>query len=226
MIEAEAATASSEAAYLMYGRRMKAIRERADLTVREAARKAGVNKNTILRLEAGCPIRESTRARICAAYGVFNLNPEDLADREATAAFAVHRPERSRWHRARLKHPDAPSEVSSDAEMQQATERRRQGMLALANQFFTRLDCDRPEGKIKAALLEVYGPSGYSRQPSGEAFVFALKGSLRFTVAGETFVLDEGCAATFDRTLWHMHEPAPSMNRQDLPVLLLYAQVD
>ena len=206
-----------------FGRRLRTLRRNARLTVREAARLSGLDKNTVVRLEAGAPSRPSTRERLCAAYGVFNVDLAELRDRESGRGWAMFRPERARWHRSRLVRADAPSAVSTGDAMQVADERFRQGSLRLANQFFARIACDRAEGAMKAMFFEVYGPSGIARQPSGEAFVYVLSGAIRFEVGDESFTLAAGCAATFDRTLPHCHDVVAESG---LPATMLYVQTD
>lgn len=205
---------------------MRAVRERAGLSLREAAARAGVDKNTIMRVEAGLPVRETSRVRLCAGYGVFAIHPRDLSARLKGPGYAVHLPDGASWHRARLPDPHEPSQVSTSEAMRAPEERLRQGRLGLATQFFSFLGCDRADGGIRSAVLEVYGPSGHSRQQSGEAFVYVLSGELRFEVDEESFVLKEGMAATFDRTLPHMHEPAPGFPLDKLPARMLYVQID
>jgi transcriptional regulator with XRE-family HTH domain len=52
------------------GARMQRIRQRQNLSVRELADKAGVNKNTILRLEKGLTPSYATLNRVCEALGI------------------------------------------------------------------------------------------------------------------------------------------------------------
>lgn len=208
-----------------YGKRLQAIRKAARRTVRDAASNAGVDKNTILRLEAGWPVRAATRKRICDAYGVLDLDPSEYRPGPSNHV-AVHTAGDERWVRTRLVDPHEPSVLAYHEEMQIPEERRRQGIYGLANQFFARLGCARPEGVLKSALLEVYQSSGYSRQPSGEGLIYVLSGSLRFWIGGEILDVQEGSALCFDRTVLHMHEPTPGTKPRDLPVRILYVQAD
>jgi transcriptional regulator with XRE-family HTH domain len=193
--------------------------------LREVALAANVDKNTILRLEAGLPVRNSSRDQICKVYGVLNIPPEDLPRREIGAHYAKNDRGGMKWHRAQISNPEEASTVSTNDEIQDSEERRRQGRLNLAQQFFSRLDCDMPAGRLRAGIFEVYGTSGYSSQQSGEALVYVLKGNLRFEIGEEVFVVREGESATFDRTIRHLHEPF-EMEAADLPVVVLYVQVE
>lgn len=208
-----------------YGRYMSDLRRRTGLSLREVALAANVDKNTILRLEAGLPVRNSSREQICKVYGVLNISPEDLPRREIGAHYAKNVRDGMKWHRAQITNPEETSIISTNDEMQDPEERRRQGRLNLAQQFFSRLDCDMPAGRLRSGIFEVYGTSGYSSQQSGEALVYVLKGNLRFEIGEEVFVLREGESATFDRTIRHLHEPF-EMDAADLPVVVLYVQVE
>ncbi len=213
------------AALLAYGRYMCDLRKRLGLSLREVAVQAKVDKNTILRLEAGLPVRNGSRGRICQVYGVLNIPPEDLPKRELGAHYAKNNRDGMKWHRAQVTDPASPSTISSSDEMQLPEERIRQGTLKLAQQFFARLDCDMPTGKLRAGVFEVFGTSGYSSQQSGEALVYVLRGQVRFEIGPEEFVLREGESATFDRTIRHLHEPY-QMELGDLPAIVLYVQVE
>lgn len=217
-------THNADKALTTYGEMMKGLRHRAGLTIREAAEMAGINKNTVLRIEAGQEARRSSRHKLCAAYGIFSLEPDSMPDVILGEHFATTVPDGLRWHRAKLVDPESPSEVSYSQEMQNQAERLRQGRLRFADQFFTRLDCERSGARMKSGLFEVFGPSGFAVQRSGEAFVFMMKGAMRFVVGDEEFILGEGMAATFDRRIRHMHEPAPTVPSNELPVIMLCVQ--
>lgn len=209
-----------------YGQRMRRVRERAGLTLREAALRVGVNKNTLLRLERGERLRKQTLVKICAGYGVLFLDPEAIPNREEGVHYALHLPEGEQWLRTRVNDLDGPSRVTRPRGIELADQRRAMGRHGFADQFLMILGCDRTHGQLRAALFEVFGQSGRSRQASGEALVYAVKGDVQFHIGTESFVLRQGSAATFDRTVEHWHHPAESMAEEDLPAVFLYVQVD
>lgn len=196
------------------------------MSLREAAARAGVSKNTILRLESGLPVRYESRRKLCAAYGIFCFDPDHESGRVGGEGYALHPRASLKWHRAKLPGPGSDSVVASADEYADPGERARQGRYGLANQFFAYFDCAFEHGHMRAGIFEVFGPSGTSSQNSGEAFVYAIRGSLLFTVGDESFLLAEGSAAIFDRTRPHHHEPAPDTRREDLPAVLLYVQAE
>lgn len=210
-----------------FGKRMREIRIRAGLSIRDVSLRAGVDKNTVMRLESGKPVRAESNDKICRTYGVLNIAPvHSETFREGGQGYGVFRKGQGNWYRMVVSDGEAPSVISTNEEMQTPTERIRQGRLGFANQFFKRISCDLPGGKLKAATFEVFGKSGFASQPSGEGFFMCLKGSIRVVVDEQEFILEEGDATIFDRRVKHMHEPAPSVQKQDLPCILLYLQID
>lgn len=211
---------------LRYGAYMRELRKRSGLSLREVAEAAGVDKNTLLRLEAGLPVRKSSRSSICRVYGVLDLEPGHPPAKRVGEVSGNSIPGGMVWYRSRLPDPDAPSIIDTTPAYADEAERRRQGTLGLANQFFARLECDFPGARMRAGIFEVYGPSGMSSQPSGEAVVYVLRGSIRFLVGEEDYIVNPGGATCFNRTVPHLHEPAPSMQKSDLPAVMLYVQND
>jgi transcriptional regulator with XRE-family HTH domain len=209
-----------------YGRLMRDVRRRAGLSVRSAAVAAKVDKNTILRLEAGLPIREKSRLQICSAYGIFDLLPGTEPRMVQGEHFAYTSTSLQQWYRAKLKGLHEPSQVTTDPAFSDQEERRRQGRLGFSNQFFSRLDCFRETSQMRSGVFEVFGPSGYSQQQSGEAFVYVISGAITFEVGEDSFTLGEGQACTFDRAILHLHKPASFVPNDQLPCVMLYVQCE
>jgi|GEM_PF-4063018 len=61
---------------IAFGQRLKGIRRNAKLSIREVAARAKVDKNTVLALEQGRPVRERSRQRISTVYGVLPVLPD------------------------------------------------------------------------------------------------------------------------------------------------------
>lgn len=211
--------------WITFGSRLRQIRVRAGISIREAAVKANVDKNTILRLETGKPVRKKTMQRICDSYGV--LSATDLhatTGAESGVGFASARAGSGTWFRMKLVADHEPSLVSTSGEIQQPEERHRLGALGFASQFLKKVPCQLADGQLKAAILEVYGKSGYAAQASGEAFVYCFQGTVRFIIGEEQCILEQGDFLVFDRTIRHMHEAIG--NPKHGPALLLYVQAD
>jgi transcriptional regulator with XRE-family HTH domain len=205
------------------GIRLQEVRKRARLTIRDVARATGLDKNTIMAIEQGRRTRLQSRNKLYAYYGVLPVGPPIQAF-QATP-FAVQAPGDSKWVRLRLTDGSYSSVIIEDKPIG-SSERHWMGLHGLASQYMRRLNCDRAGGRFKAAIFEVYASSGWSSQSSGEAFVFALRGSFLFRIGSDQFELHEGCAATFDRTVPHMHEPLYPISESSPPPVLLYVQAD
>ncbi|MEY3764029.1 MAG: hypothetical protein RJB05_522 [Armatimonadota bacterium] len=178
------------------GARIQRIRLRMNLSVRDVAEKAGVNKNTILRLEKGLTPSYTTLNRVCEALGIHiaQLTRQDAHD-ETT--IAIH----SRMNEGR-------SQLAADE-----------------TALLTSLECRLPDGKINSALLELYDRTEPVNHP-GEEFIFCLRGTALLTVGGQTYTLGEGDAATFWSTEIHRYAPAEETPEESLPVLLLTVWLD
>lgn len=205
-----------------FGARIREIRQRAGLTVRETAAKAGVNKNTILRIEAGKPLRFSTMEKVCEALGIVPGTPPSEGLSVRGQHFAAHRSSKERWVCFALDDPLQPSRVYASKTLASPQARKTMGSQGAANMFMKRLGSHLPGGRLNAAIFEVFASSGWAKQMSGEAFVMVLQGALRFHVGEESFELSEGESAVFARDVLHMHEPVG----RTLPAVMLYVQAD
>ena len=187
------------------GRNIRERRRRFGLSARELAEKAGISRNTFVRLEAGHPCHLATieklrRALSMAADQV--LRPAD------PAPFRVHRSGDSRWSVAvppseyrRLREDEDPRHVNDPVE------RRRLGALGFQPAFTAVLDSELTGGVTSHAIIEVHG-RGWVTNHYGEEFVYCLRGSVIVTVDEVPCRLEEGDALGFDATHPHRYEPA------------------
>jgi transcriptional regulator with XRE-family HTH domain len=210
---------------IAFGQRVRAVRKASRLSIRELSGRAGVDKNTLVRIEKGCPVRVSTLHRVCAALGVIPPVGNETFHAPVGNGYSVSDAQLEQWIRLNVDDPNEPSLVASSTGIQSQEVRHRLGTSGLANQFMRRLLCQLPNGKLKAAIFEVYGDSGWASQPSGEAFVYGIKGRILFRVEEEEFVLEEGEAAIFDRTKRHMHKPVGPITEKLVPTFL-YIQTE
>lgn len=178
------------------GARIQRIRQRNNFSVRDLADKAGVNKNTILRLEKGLTPSYATLNRVCEALGV---------------------------HVAQLTQPE-PDETETIALHSRLLEGR-QPFAEDERVLLSVLSCRLPGGKINSAVLELYDESEPVNHP-GEELVFCLRGTAKLTVAGRTYVLQEGDAATFWSAERHSYGPTDDTPEDQLPILLLCVWLD
>lgn len=178
------------------GARIQRIRLRMNLSVRDVAEKANVNKNTILRLEKGLTPSYTTLNRVCEALGIHiaQLTTEDSHD-ETT--IVVH----SRFNEDRV-------DLAEDETARLIS-----------------LDCRLRGGRINSAILELFDKT-YPVNHPGEEFIFCLRGTSTLTVGGQTFTLLEGDAATFWSSEIHAYAPADETPEESLPVLILTVWLD
>jgi transcriptional regulator with XRE-family HTH domain len=160
------------------GARMQRIRQRQNLSVRELADKAGVNKNTILRLEKGLTPSYATLNRVCEALGI---------------------------HIAQLTQPE-PDEDETISLHVRASEGR-VPLAADEKILLSSLSCRLPGGKLNGAVLELFDETEPVTHPA-EELVFCLRGTAKLTVAGRPYLLNEGDAATFWSSERHSYAPA------------------
>lgn len=212
--------------HVEFGRRIRLVRQRAGLSLRDAAQLTGISKNTILKLERGTPIRDALRSQLCARYGILDLKPGDAPFSHVGTGWAMHLATGEQWQRIRPDKEESPRRVSTSTRFQDPAERRNQGNHRFANQFICRLGVDRPNGLLRAAILEVFNESGWAKQLTGEAFIYVLEGALRVHIGTESTSVPQGSAIAFDRTIPHRHEPCPSLQPRQLPVRILYVQTD
>ncbi|MFM7322351.1 MAG: helix-turn-helix domain-containing protein [Armatimonadota bacterium] len=178
------------------GARIQRQRVRRGLSVRELADRAGVNKNTIVRMEKGLTPSYATLNRVCEALGVHIAQltrPEVLGDE----LVSIH-----------SRADEGPAPLASD-----------EGIVLRS------LGCRLSGGRLNSALMELFGESEPTTHP-GEEHVFCLRGNARLTVAGRDYTLSEGDAAVFWSTERHSYAPAPDTPEDTLPVLLLLVWID
>lgn len=202
---------------MTFGQRLKRLRQRQSLSVRALAELADINKNSIVRIEAGHLGYPSTIVKICEALGV-HLDRLCRGDEEADQSSAIHRASQDRWFdlQGLVKGPigdvDAPL---SNAERRNFAD---QGIETQLLMFQSR-----PAGsKLWPGLIELYGPS-QSRAHPGEEFVYVLSGALTITIGKEKFDLVAGESIGFWPTEPHSYAPTKD---SVLPARILCIRVD
>ncbi|HXG24649.1 MAG TPA: XRE family transcriptional regulator [Chthonomonadales bacterium] len=216
-------TDSIEPPPVTLGGRLQRIRFRRGLSVRELAELAGVNKNTILRLEKGLTPSYGTLTRVCEALGI-HVAQLTQPEPEEEGTIALHDRQQEVWwphsaSRDRLSPPPGTTVVYQGAD-------RRQLFASDEKVLLSVLACRLPGGRINAAVLTLFSESEPVAHP-GEELVFCLRGVARLTVAGRSYTLHEGDAATFWCSERHSYAPADEIeDPDDLPVVILSVWID
>lgn len=189
----------------LVGPRVRKLREARGLTLRELAIRIGMSKNTLLRLEQGLPIAEPLFLKLCDALQT--VPPNLLAtEEEWVLPYRVHRGGDAPW-RIAFRRAKAPARLQDFAVAGDEAERSRIGGLSFVTGFLQSLDCNIREGKLQAAVLELYGnqeKAGFRH--SGEEFVYCLHGRLKLSISTHTLILEEGDSVTFWSRYRHRYE--------------------
>lgn len=213
--------ADSDDALREYGDTMRQNRVLLGLSLRDAAEKAGVSKNTIMRLEAGLPVNWSTHVKISRAYGRVPAPPQNRYTEVVSGIHFKKQPLETRpWLPVRIG-KDGAAEIFKSSETIDQQERNRMGWYHLATHFISPLRCRREGSRFIAMITEIFAPTDVSHDVSGERFLLGLRGSVRVHVGDEVFELGEGEAATIDSTQPLGIEPsAPISAGLDAPLVL------
>ncbi|MCC6242498.1 MAG: helix-turn-helix transcriptional regulator [Gemmatimonadaceae bacterium] len=197
----------------LIGARVRRLRVQQGYSIRAFATRAGVGKNSIVRLEAGHGTQPITLLRVCEALG---LHIDRLANpnvHDPSTAIAHHRAD-DRWHALTdlaggpLGNQDEPLE----AHIREALVKDAQIAVAI-----NRLQSRIPTGKIFPTLLEVHNVSEPRSHP-GVEFVFVLRGIARVEVGGVWHRLIAGESLMFYSAEVHRYAPAEDSDR--VPLLL------
>jgi transcriptional regulator with XRE-family HTH domain len=205
--------------YARIGQRLRERRLRLGLSTREVAEKAGITRQTLVRLESGHPCTPDTLHRIRAVLRVF---VDDLIRDDPPLDYCVpHRPERAHWTNARSKTEYQKHGIISDPRHEDDPEERmRLGRLGFQPFFTYRFTSELPGGLMNQGMMEIYEETWVDSHP-GEEWVYCLRGTARVRVREQEYVLEEGGAVIFDAREPHQYGPASPIGPNDTPVLLL-----
>lgn len=201
------------------GRRIRHRRLQMGLSAAEVARQAGVTRQTLVRLESGKPCKLHTLNRLRSVLRLFFdylLRDDPLFD-----FCAQHKPDEAHWVASRKKSEyQKHGEITVPGFEDDAAERLRLGRLGFQPFFTCLLTSELPDGILNQGIMEIYRETWVDSHP-GEEFVYCLRGKARLRVRGETFLLEEGGALTFNAVEPHQYAPAEPVGPEEPPVLLL-----
>lgn len=173
------------------------------MSIRDLASDAGLSKTTIVRMEAGKPVRPETMLRVCEALSIHVERLATIGD-DRPARAVVHRRKDDRW----VDMADTASgPLLGDARPLTSEERSRVVEEAGIAVPLCILQSRLPGGRVFANVIEAHGES-IERSHPGEEFVYVLSGRARISVGAEEFVLEEGEAMTFFSAEPHRYAPA------------------
>ena len=184
------------------GDRIRRVRARQGRSIREVADRAGISKTSLVRLEQGGRVRQTTVLAVCNALGVHVNRLVEPTGGDLVVAAAHHRDD-DRWHDLRdfgsgpldgVDRPLDPDERRRIAETEGAIP------LCMLN---SRL----PDADVLPCVLELYGPTDPRSHP-GQEFVYVLSGRVLLTVGGRAYELAEHESLSFRSAEVHTYAPA------------------
>ena len=199
------------------GARVRRIRMRQGMSIRQIAAMAGVGKNTVSRIEDGNPTTLATLERVCAALGV---QVAEIASEDQPSTWVLQK-EAETVFNPDLGFDGEPDPMLATAPGERA--KRRAMVPAVASVFDAAL-ANLPTGRLNCTKIELYGPRKPIAHP-GEEFVLCVKGRLQVRVGKDLLELAEGDSASFWSSEIHAYAPAPDLPERELPVEILIVWV-
>ncbi len=193
------------------GARIQRLRLQQGLSVRDVAIKAGVDKNTVVRLEKGLPTSARTRDRIGLVLGSY-ISRLTLPEPDTQEMVAHHVRKKETW----WPYPD----MGEARPLGEQTEGDSDALMARG--LVASLACRLPRGRLQSSLLKLREETPINAHV-GEEFLFCLRGTVKLTVSGKETVLHEGDAVTFWCAEPHTYAPANGPLSPDAPPVLLLA---
>jgi transcriptional regulator with XRE-family HTH domain len=185
---------------VLLGDRINRARKHQGLSMRDLARRAGIDKSSVVRLEGGSPPQPLTLIKVSAALG-FHVATLVNGSTSLETVVAVHRQADAKWYDL--------ADLSL-SELSEADRRRASATTVILN---SRLEA----GTLRSNLIEVF-ESVSGQRMVGEEFVYVLDGVLRLTVGEHVVDLATGDSAAFWSTENHSYAPA---SESSLPVRVL-----
>lgn len=168
------------------GGRIRRLRINQKLSIRDLSDRAGINKNSLVRLEHGLGSRAKTLLRVCETLSI-HLESLETAGEEGRPAYALQRADHEVWHDM-LDVSRGPIQDRADALPIQLLKSRL------------------PEGRVMSTVIEVTRESGPSSH-RGEEFVYVLDGEVELVLGEEILRLAPGDSICFWSEETHRYRP-------------------
>jgi len=187
--------------------------------IREIAAEAGVDKNTVVRVERGMPVRMETFRRLCAALGT-STGRQSLELADPSDSFRVSRAADRIWE----KEPERTSPEDMER-LSIPTERWRQGWAGEQGGFNGFLDCELYGGILVSSVIELFERSTI-RSFHGEELIFCLRGQVTLQVNSTETKLLEGDAVCLKAIEPHWCGPTHAVKPGEPPPMILSVRVE
>jgi len=211
------------------GALLRDMRIRRGFTVRQVAEMAKISKTTLMKLEAGEPVRFKSRVKVCFALSIVpdhvtsSLTPHEPAD----PIFCVRSGESS--FRICYTTDKAPRTLLDLAPVDDAAERKRLGALGFVSGYFSQIRNSRPDTQFAVQEIELCSKDGMKpwdgtkrvlHRHQGEEFVYCLQGPVSITVSGRIVTLETGDSAFFHGEEGHDYALGANAGPRDLGRIL------
>jgi len=201
---ADLALQGETATFESVGLRLRDIRIARGSSIREVAKAAGIDKNTVVRIEKGVPASLKVLNRLCVALST--VLPQVTAPVHPHSDVSVFRASTDEW-RIVVNTAASRSGLADYAQVSDPQERQRLGDLGFVTGFMQSHKCSITGGTLQAAVMEVHSPFRRPAKHPGEEFLICLVGQVRVRVGDEEHILREGDSVTFRSDLDHNFEP-------------------
>ncbi len=191
------------------GQRLRRVRMRLGLSVRDLAEIAQVSKNTITRIEKGESVHLSTVKVLSRAM---KYSPEKLLSNRFTSehTFAVHLASESRWFNLmNFESWDVNQELSDDELVNIPS-----GIVP-----FSMLSSRNLDGRFNPNIMLISEPT-IPRSHRGEEFAFVISGKIKVIFEHDTVELSKGDSIYFWAAEVHHYEPFDSTPAEVLSVII------
>ncbi len=188
-------------------------------TLEQLAKRSGVSRFTIQRMEKGVPCSYPAIRKVRSALQFFS---EQLTRSEQPFKnFFLSRSGSSRWMVSRPVNRRGQQMMSKDLiYVDDPAERRRLGAIGF-QKFFTCLPkSEVPTGVMCHGLMELYDRTPFD-QHFGEEMVYCLEGRVEMFVEDESCILEEGDSMIFDA--WKRHSYGPEGEEKFAKIMVVVA---
>lgn len=199
------------------GHRIRRLRDHQSISIRDLADQAGVNKNSIVRLEQGRGTQPMTILKVCSVLGVHVERLAQPSENDMTMAVS-HKKSDDRWFDA----ADMGSQPLLDSKRPLTPAHRKRAVSEGAQVPVNLLKCRLPGGRVLPSVLEIWQKSP-ERSHVGEEFAYVLSGVAIITIGGKRHRLKEGESVTFWSAEPHTYAPADA---KKVPVQILSIRID
>jgi len=202
------------------GARVRRARLRLGISIRDLAQRAGIDKNSILRLEQGRGTYPSTILKVCDALSLHIAGLVRKTPIESEAV-AVHHTKDDRW----FAFADVASGLD-DVQHGKLASERHELLTESEHALLLLLRSRLTEGRLLSNVIELYGASPV-RSHVGEEFVYCLSGTVCVTIGASDHILEEGDSLAFWSAEEHVYSPAQcAIEAGKLPVRILSVRMD